>query len=206
MHCFIVEKYIGIFISDILSDHDNQLVLYLMGPFFLVRENQLHYLFYHMKWNECCFRPRFCIVRLYWVGDNLGEWDTVHVMVLHCKLTLGVVEHGLMRWILPWIMPLAQDRSFYLLASSPAHYHCTTDTSYFTIWYLFNVLKPLSIEHCFLAVITWIGALSPFLQQKSFFIIESSWNIEYWLWNLIFSKLYSMFVILVLIHNFYEKS
>ena len=22
-----------------------------------------------------CFRPRFCTVRLYWVGDNLGEWD-----------------------------------------------------------------------------------------------------------------------------------
>ena len=25
--------------------------------------------------NEWCFRPRFCTVRLYWAGDNLGEWD-----------------------------------------------------------------------------------------------------------------------------------
>ena len=29
--------------------------------------------------------------------------------------------------ILLWIMPLAQDRSFDLLASGPARYHCTTD-------------------------------------------------------------------------------
>ena len=29
---------------------------------------------YHtMKGNEWCFRPRFCTVRLYWAGDNLGE-------------------------------------------------------------------------------------------------------------------------------------
>ena len=27
------------------------------------------------KWNECCFRLWFCIVRLYWAGDNLGLWD-----------------------------------------------------------------------------------------------------------------------------------
>ena len=24
--------------------------------------------------NKWCFRPRFCTVRLYWAGDNLGEW------------------------------------------------------------------------------------------------------------------------------------
>ena len=24
---------------------------------------------------ECCFRPRFCTVRLYRAGDNLGQWD-----------------------------------------------------------------------------------------------------------------------------------
>ena len=23
--------------------------------------------------NDWCFRPRFCTVRLYWAGDNLGE-------------------------------------------------------------------------------------------------------------------------------------
>ena len=28
-----------------------------------------------MKWNDWCFRPRFFTVRLYWAGDNLGEWD-----------------------------------------------------------------------------------------------------------------------------------
>ena len=25
--------------------------------------------------NDWCFRPRFYTVRLYWAGDNLGEWD-----------------------------------------------------------------------------------------------------------------------------------
>ena len=28
-----------------------------------------------MAWNEWCFRPRFCTVRLYWGGDILFEWD-----------------------------------------------------------------------------------------------------------------------------------
>ena len=34
-------------------------------------------LVYHqqMKWNDWCFRPRFCTVRLYWAWENLGEWD-----------------------------------------------------------------------------------------------------------------------------------
>ena len=27
-----------------------------------------------MKWNDWCFSPRFCTVRLNWAGDNLGEW------------------------------------------------------------------------------------------------------------------------------------
>ena len=31
-----------------------------------------------------------------------------------------------MIWILSWIMPLVQDRSLYLLASSQARYHCAT--------------------------------------------------------------------------------
>ena len=26
-------------------------------------------------WNDWCFRPRFCNVKLYWAGDNLGERD-----------------------------------------------------------------------------------------------------------------------------------
>ena len=25
--------------------------------------------------NEWCFRPQFCSVKLYWAGNNLGEWD-----------------------------------------------------------------------------------------------------------------------------------
>ena len=28
-----------------------------------------------MKWNDRCFRPWFCTVRLYWAGDNMGKWD-----------------------------------------------------------------------------------------------------------------------------------
>ena len=27
------------------------------------------------KWNDWCFKPRFCTVRQYWAGDNLGKWD-----------------------------------------------------------------------------------------------------------------------------------
>ena len=39
------------------------------------------------KWNETCFRPRFCIVRLYWTGDNLGSWDEFfHASYPLCKI------------------------------------------------------------------------------------------------------------------------
>ena len=58
--------------------------------------------------NQWCFRPRLRSARLNWTGDNLGEWGE----------------------FLLWILPLEQDRSFDLLASSPAHYHCTTDASH----------------------------------------------------------------------------
>ena len=58
-----------------------------------------------MKWNDWCFRPRFCTV----------------------KAILGQRQPGRIRGILSWIMPLAQDRSPDLLACSPARYHCTTD-------------------------------------------------------------------------------
>ena len=27
-----------------------------------------------VQWMNKCFKARFCIVRLYWAGDNLGEW------------------------------------------------------------------------------------------------------------------------------------
>ena len=37
--------------------------------------------------------------------------------ILHCKATLGRGQHGWMKWILWWIMPLVQDRSLDLLAS-----------------------------------------------------------------------------------------
>ena len=46
--------------------------------------------------------------------------------ILHCKAILGWGQSEQIRWILLWIMPLAQDRSLDLLASSPARYHCTT--------------------------------------------------------------------------------
>ena len=29
----------------------------------------------NMKWNDWCFRPWFCSVRLCWARDNLDEWD-----------------------------------------------------------------------------------------------------------------------------------
>ena len=68
--------------------------------------------FIFAEWNEWmndwCYRPRFCTVRLYWAGDNLGEWD----------------------WLR--IMPLVQDQPLNPLTSSP-YYHCTTDAP-FTEW------------------------------------------------------------------------
>ena len=50
-------------------------------------------------------------------------------MILHYKAILGQIKPGWIRLILLWIMPLAQDQSLDLLASSPALYHCTTDAS-----------------------------------------------------------------------------
>ena len=59
-----------------------------------------------LKWNDCCFRPRFCNVRLYCAG----------------------VQSWRMRWIWLWILlSLAHNRSLGLLSSSPARYHCITD-------------------------------------------------------------------------------
>ena len=57
------------------------------------------------KENDWCFRPRFCTY----------------------KAILGWGQPGLMGWILLWILPLVQDRSLDLLASSTSRYHCTTD-------------------------------------------------------------------------------
>ena len=42
------------------------------GHIFLIRnEDQRH----KLQWFDWCFRPRFCIVRLYWAGDNLGRME-----------------------------------------------------------------------------------------------------------------------------------
>ena len=57
---------------------------------------------YFVKWNEWCL-----------------------AMILHSKAILGWGQTELMRWILLWIMPMAQDRSLELLTSSPACYHCS---------------------------------------------------------------------------------
>ena len=38
---------------------------------------QFHLSRQEMKWNEWCFRPRFCTVRIYWAGD-VGEWDIIY--------------------------------------------------------------------------------------------------------------------------------
>ena len=45
--------------------------------------------------------------------------------ILYCKAILSRRQPGQLRWILLWIMPLVQDGSLYLLASSTARYHCT---------------------------------------------------------------------------------
>ena len=46
---------------------------------------------------------------------------------LQFKAIIGQGQPGLIWWILLWTMPLVQDRSFVLLTSSPARYHCITD-------------------------------------------------------------------------------
>ena len=76
------------------------------------------------KWNDWCFRPRFC----------------------NCKAILGWGQPGLMRWILLWIMPLVQDWSLNLLTSTPACYHCTTDAALnpsanATVWFMIIIKK-----------------------------------------------------------------
>ena len=74
---------------------------------------------------------------------NLPIWYifsyfTVSTMIAWCfrqryctaKAILDRRQPEPMRWILIWIMPLAQKRSLELLASSPSRYHCTTDAPY----------------------------------------------------------------------------
>ena len=42
----------------------------------------LYYIFHIMKWNDWCFKPWCCTVRLYWAGDNLGKYCTLCFMQL----------------------------------------------------------------------------------------------------------------------------
>ena len=67
---------------------------------------------YSLKWNEMTgfIMPRFCTVRLYWVRDNLGEWDEF------------VTNHA----------PGAGS-SFNLWTSSPAWYDCPMDAPLATL-------------------------------------------------------------------------
>ena len=41
----------------------------------LLRCSTFYYDTVRIKWNDWCFRPQPCTVRLYWAGHNLGEWD-----------------------------------------------------------------------------------------------------------------------------------
>ena len=53
-------------------------------------------------WINGVLRPYyFCTARLYWPGDNLGQWDEVRILL--------------------WIVPLVQDQSLDLLTSSTPH-------------------------------------------------------------------------------------
>ena len=69
--------------------------------------------------NEQCFRPRFCT----------------------CMAILGRGQPGLMNWCLLWIMPQVQDRSLYLLTSSQAPYHNTTDAPGYGNNYNLNITE-----------------------------------------------------------------
>ena len=86
------------------------------------------------KWNDWCFRPRFCTVRLY------------------CRR-----QPEQMRSILLWIMPLLHDRSIDLLASSPACYLCSTDASYSVRFppKLITHLLTHALTHPLMRVVHW---------------------------------------------------
>ena len=51
-----------------------------------------------LAWNEWCFRPWYCSVRLCWTRDNLGKWDeswyeTCHRFRVHRSTTWSVAQH-----------------------------------------------------------------------------------------------------------------
>ena len=46
--------------------------------------------------NEC-FRPSVCSARLYWAGDNLGEWDKV-IRLLQHKINEFYLHTGELHW------------------------------------------------------------------------------------------------------------
>ena len=87
--CFIVACWQLHAAQNIYEDvHWKLAILYLHEPHSLLGFDEWGELIYWNKWNEWCFRPRFCTVMLYWAR-----------------------QPGQMRWILLWIMPLVQDWS-----------------------------------------------------------------------------------------------
>ena len=102
---------------------------------------------YFSNWNACEFNPytwghTLCqwnkanqpsaashvgaLLNIY-VTDN--EWMVLQATILHSKAILGRGQPEQMRWILLWIMPMVQVLLLDLLTSSPASYHCATDTA-----------------------------------------------------------------------------
>ena len=50
------------------------------------------------NYNCWCFRPRFCTVRLYWVRNNLSEWDEFLQLQIHiwlkCIVRVNIIPMG----------------------------------------------------------------------------------------------------------------
>ena len=66
---------------------------------------------------------------VYQWGNIWQKWMMFYATTLHCKAIYWALgQPGILRWILLWIMPPVQDRSLHVLTSSPACYHCNTDS------------------------------------------------------------------------------
>ena len=90
----------------------------------------LFHLFFFGGWGVAGKKNGYEIVLSFYIHqDHYKYLSTETDLIQHQQMKeLGPGQPGRMRWIFLWTMPLAQDPSLDLLASSPAHYNCTTDT------------------------------------------------------------------------------
>ena len=92
-----------------------------------------------------CEQPKLEINEIKWLVLNRPRF---------CTWTAILGQHVLMRWLLLCIIPLVQDRSLYLLTSSPACYHCTTYAPEMNKW-MIDWIR--TITSCIVRLIVYAG-------------------------------------------------